>query len=507
TRTDNRGYIAAPERLVASLCLLLLLAVPPARSQSFSLADIQSVFPEADSAALLAPEIPVASVRDRRGAPLGFIASSLDLAPIPGYSGKPIDLLAGLDSEGRIQSVSIRSHEEPILVIGLSESDLTRFLSQFSGAAASDRFRVGANNRPGYVGIDGISGATITAMILARSVSQTAQRMWAQVEQQGQPVTALPTVTAEPESLADQLSSWEDKTLELALTVLALGILLFILFFQDWIVRHRTLFHWLRNGFLLFSVLFFGIYCAAQLSVVNLLAFFHTLAGGFTWSSLLLEPVAFLLWGFVAVSIVLWGRGVYCGWLCPFGALQDLISKLARLAGIPAHELPPMVHERLWAIKYILLIALVGLSLQSMGNAAQLAEAEPFKTVFVLHFQRGAPFVAYALLILLITVINSKFYCKYLCSLGAGLSILSRFRTFDWLRRRRECGKPCQACASDCQIAAIKPTGEIIENECHHCLECQVTYWNDQRCPPLVDKRKKRERQLNKATVIAISVD
>jgi len=164
-----------------------------------------------------------------------------------------------------------------------------------------------------------------------------------------------------------------------------------------------------------------------------------------------------------------------------------------------------MVHERLWAIKYFILIALVGLSLESMHYAARLTEIEPFKTVFVLRFNRELIFVAWAALLLVIALFNSKFYCKYLCPLGAALSFFTRFRIFDWLRRRKECGKPCQSCASQCQISAIKPTGEIIDNECHYCLECQVTYWDDQRCPPLVEKRKRKDDRDRRAQGIIIS--
>jgi polyferredoxin len=140
-----------------------------------------------------------------------------------------------------------------------------------------------------------------------------------------------------------------------------------------------------------------------------------------------------------------------------------------------------------------------------MVHAARLAEVEPFKTTFVLRFMREPQFVIYAVALLAVSAINSKFYCKYLCPLGAGLSFITRFRIFDWLRRRRECGKPCQACAHQCQIAAIKPTGEIIDNECHYCLECQVTYWDDHRCPPLVEKRHKREGRARKAAGVIAS--
>ena len=251
-----------------------------------------------------------------------------------------------------------------------------------------------------------------------------------------------------------------------------------------------------------------SFYSMGQLSIVNMLAFGRVMAGGFSWETLLIEPVTFMLWSFVAVTIVLWGRGVYCGWLCPFGALQELIHTIARHFGVPRHEFPAMVHERLWAIKYLILIGLFGLSLDSMAHAATMAEVEPFKTVFALHFVRDWSFVVYALALLAVSAVNSKFYCKYLCPLGAALSFFTRFRIFDWLRRRRECGNPCQTCAAQCQISAIRPTGEIIENECHYCLECQVIYHDEHRCPPLVEKRKRREkRETRAAQISAVQVE
>jgi NosR/NirI family nitrous oxide reductase transcriptional regulator len=111
-----------------------------------------------------------------------------------------------------------------------------------------------------------------------------------------------------------------------------------------------------------------------------------------------------------------------------------------------------------------------------------------------MHLWRHWPFVVYALLLLALSMVVRKAYCRYLCPLGAALTFPGRFRIFDWLRRRRECGRPCQICARECEVRAIRPTGEIIENECHYCLDCQVTYWDNCKCPPLIEKRKKRER-------------
>ena len=164
----------------------------------------------------------------------------------------------------------------------------------------------------------------------------------------------------------------------------------------------------------------------------------------------------------------------------------------------PGHAqflIPALVHERLLAIKYVILLALFGLFLQSMPDAVRFAEVEPFKTAITLRFQREWPFVAYALALILVSTFNSKFLYKYLCPLGAALTIPSHFRIFDWLRRHKECGGPCQICAVECPSQAIRPTGEINANECHHCLDCQVTYWNAYKCPPVVERRKRFERR------------
>jgi len=190
----------------------------------------------------------------------------------------------------------------------------------------------------------------------------------------------------------------------------------------------------------------------------------------------------------------LWGRGVYCGWLCPFGALQELSFQLGQRFGVRAFEMPQMLHERLWALKYIILLGLFGLSLQSLTLAQQVSEIEPFKTAITLRFLREWGFVAYAGGLVVLGLFNRKFFCKYLCALGAALTIAGKFRIFDWLRRHRECGRPCQICAVECEVQAIKKNGEINANECHYCLDCQVTYWNDHKCPPMVDRRKRRAK-------------
>ncbi|PJI46272.1 MAG: regulatory protein NosR [Pseudomonas sp.] len=305
---------------------------------------------------------------------------------------------------------------------------------------------------------------------------------------------------AELEALADAkrpmwLRVWYQKSFQIGVLLSALGLLAVILFLQDNLTRRPQLLHWLRRGYLLFTLTYIGWYCLGQLSVVNVLTFVHSLFEGFRWELFLIDPVLFILWTFTAASILLWGRGVFCGWLCPFGALQELLNEAARKLKVPQYELPFAVHERLWAIKYIVLLVLFGLSLESLSTAERFAEVEPFKTAITLHFDRQWWFVAYVVVLLVINLFTRKVYCRYVCPLGAALAIPGKARLFDWLKRRKECGQPCQLCAKECEIQAIHPDGRINANECHYCLDCQMTYHNENKCPPLVNKRKKRGKR------------
>lgn len=287
---------------------------------------------------------------------------------------------------------------------------------------------------------------------------------------------------------------WYQQSFQIGVILAALLLLTVILFMQDTLTKHPSFLKKLRHGYLIFTVVFIGWYALGQLSVVNVLTFVHALVQDFRWELFLTDPVIFILWVFTAASILLWGRGIFCGWLCPFGALQELINEAARKLKIRQYEVPFAVHERLWAIKYIVLLVLFGISLESMTMAEKAAEIEPFKTAITLKFDRQWWFVAYAVILLVINIFTRKVYCRYVCPLGAGLAITGRFRLFDWLKRRKECGNPCQVCANECEVQAIHPDGHINHNECHYCLDCQMTYHNENKCPPLILKNKRTKR-------------
>ncbi len=298
---------------------------------------------------------------------------------------------------------------------------------------------------------------------------------------------------------------WRARALDIAILSLSLAILMSMLFFQDWVVKRPLLFSRLRTGFLLFGVFWLGLYAKAQLSVINVFTFTHALITDFRWEFFLLEPLIFILWSATAVLLLLWGRGAFCGWLCPFGALQELLNEAARRIGIPQVGVPYAWHKRLSGLKYVLFLALFGVSLGDMAFAEQLAEIEPFKTVVLLDFMREWRFVLFALALLATGLFVGRFYCRYLCVLGAALAIPARGRMFDWLRRRKQCGRECQLCAEKCMVEAIDPLGQINANECLYCMQCQLIYWDDHTCPPLDQETRARTKAVASPSSVSMA--
>ena len=287
---------------------------------------------------------------------------------------------------------------------------------------------------------------------------------------------------------------WREKKIEVALILAAITVLTGAFFFQMALTRSEKRTYWFRIGFLTFTLFFIGWHANAQLSVVNVLAFANAAMSDFSWSAFLMDPLIFILWFSVAASLLFWGRGAYCGWLCPFGALQELTNKVGRIFKIPQIRVPWSVHERLWPLKYMIFLGLFGLSLYSLELAERFSEVEPFKTAIILKFARGWPYVLFAVILLGAGLFIERFYCRYLCPLGAALAIPGRLRMFDWLRRYRECGNPCQRCANECFVQAIHPEGHINPNECHQCLHCQVLYQSTAKCPVCIKKQARRDK-------------
>jgi NosR/NirI family nitrous oxide reductase transcriptional regulator len=302
-----------------------------------------------------------------------------------------------------------------------------------------------------------------------------------------------PQLDLELESpVAGWIEAWSDARLNIAILAVLLSVLTLIFILQARLVRFRIAHRVVRTGFLLVVLVWLGWTAGVQLSIVNvtnyIMAPFHHLDIGFY----LAEPLMVIIAAYTLLSVVLIGRGVFCGWLCPFGALQELLGQLSRALHVPQWNPPAALEKRLWLGKYVAAAAVMVLVITQLDPAGASLEIEPFKTAISTKFTRAWPYVLYAGALLSIGLFSERAYCRFLCPLGGLLAFLDRLHLLNLLKRRPECGSPCHLCERACPVRAIEPTGKIVTAECFQCLDCQVEYYDETRCPPLVQAAKLR---------------
>jgi NosR/NirI family nitrous oxide reductase transcriptional regulator len=281
--------------------------------------------------------------------------------------------------------------------------------------------------------------------------------------------------------------AWQDKKYMIAVYLLLWWSVVHCFTFRKKLASNLRALEWVHNGTLLASVLLLGIYLQAQPSVVNVFAIFGIALRKGSWDTFLADPYLALGWVLIAATTLIWGRSLFCGWLCPYGALQELLIKL-RIRLTPfkkSFEFSPKLHAALKPLRYAIFLLLFSISLFTIETAELLAEVEPFKTTWnVGVFNRASPFIIYWFALILAALIMERFFCRYLCPLGAALALFSRF-PIKPIPRRNYCTE-CKVCSRGCAPHAIDDEGRINSAECLGCLECINSMRDAKKCPPLL---------------------
>lgn len=615
----------------------------------------------------------------RGGDPVGYVFLSDNLVEIPGYSGHTLNTLVGLDPTGKLTGVKIVSHAEPIVLIGLDEQVILDFVAQYPGRDIRDRIIISNTPKAGYVAVDGISSATVTAVAENATILTAARQVAKQVgivkasevrsrrpsalfepldwpalvagkaighltlqpaelhqtgdgpaldlyyavldspsvgqnllgeryykivqerlardggsalfvggrgpvsfkgagfarggvfdrfslEQGGdlfvfkdidyvnhfdlpieggvelheggvfymknpdfdpaQPFTfhlTLPYRVGDKKEYATFLSDyrlpadfveeevpfWVTRWHEVRIEAASFGLFLIaaaaLFTFRRRLLPYRKWFHW---SIAVVAVVWVGLLMHAQPSTTQILTPVNAaVRGKFPFEIFLSEPLIFLFWIVILLSLPLWGRGFFCGWLCPYGALLELLT--AAWHKVAPKRLVRRIDRwepgRLWRWgKYATFLVIFAVAFVSLPAAEMLDEVEPFKT-FILRLARPAHFVAYFAVVTVVSMVVYRAFCRFLCPLGGALALAS-FKPLDKLKRYEHCGT-CHICYKGCEPKAIShETGRIDYRECLHCWDCQFTGEDPARCPELITAAKEGRpvRLMLHASILAL---
>ena len=186
-------------------------------------------------------------------------------------------------------------------------------------------------------------------------------------------------------------------------------------------------------------------------------------------------PSALILLVIVAVVTLLLGR-VFCGWICPLGTIGEWTAKISRRMGIRPRELPEPLDRPLRFLKYVVLVVILGFTWK-LGTLAWRAY-DPW--VAWMHLSAGIQEMAeapWSFAVLFGAVIGAsffieRFWCRYLCPLGALLAPLQKLSLFK-VRRSEEHCIHCHLCSKSCPVRLDpESTAVMASAECIACGAC-----------------------------------
>jgi NosR/NirI family nitrous oxide reductase transcriptional regulator len=340
------------------------------------LSQLLLVFPSARSFSDLLGSPPRRDAYAQDGSVLGSVIDSRDLSHrAAGYSGE-ISLLVGISQNGTISGVKVLDHSEtPSYVRNLEE-----WLNTFRGRSVKEPLRIGED-------LDGMTNATVTSKGIANGVRFSARAV-------ARKVYRIET----PADIPERLSREELLKGGIAFSLFLMAII--------GVIRGKRRLRWLTLGLGLVLV---GFVYNFQLSVVNLSAIISLKPS--------LSLSVWILFGLSVLTAPILGR-VYCNWICPFGAVQEVTYRI-----LPKRAESPPAHRDIEILRYVILWEIT-LAVVLTSNL-MYADYEPFMTLFA---RKGTLLLWFFLVVVLFfSFFRYRFWCRYFCALGAFYHLLSRF--------------------------------------------------------------------------------
>jgi len=237
---------------------------------------------------------------------------------------------------------------------------------------------------------------------------------------------------------------------------------------------------WMKYVTLAVSLVYLGVYKSTMLSVVDIFRLF-------TWNLPAFREIYWYLFAvFALVTTVVWGR-IYCGRVCAFGALTQLMDRV-----VPKkwrYDVPINVEKRINLAKYGVLAAVLVYYLIT-SDIFIFRYVEPFWLFSLPGWDEAGVMWVVLGLLLVATVFVRNLYCRFLCPTGAFLGAIAQVTTLVPIKRWKECNS-CKLCEKVCEWGAIRGP-QIVKSECVRCDDCERLYADTKKCPHWLILLKKK---------------
>lgn len=162
---------------------------------------------------------------------------------------------------------------------------------------------------------------------------------------------------------------------------------------------------------------------------------------------------------------------VFCGWICPFGTLQDFFGMLGDKLGIKKRTVPKSLNKVLVCLRYVLLLITTFISIDFIFNLLSL---DPRSNLSVVLTGNSLTVIGWSVIgiFLGISLFFKRPFCNYLCIEGAKYGLLSALRPVTIIRDENLCVN-CNKCNKVCPMNIdVSSYGQVRSLQCINCMEC-----------------------------------